>query len=111
MRIAFDTLSQKYGAVVVATGSVSLPHATFEAGASASASSRASAMLSADTSHVATWHPAAASCRTSSRPMPVPPPVTTAMRPSNRSMPRPMRLLSPIWRQRSPSAVASGRRA
>ena len=31
-----------------------------------------------DTSQIATWQPSAASCRASSRPMPVPPPVTTA---------------------------------
>ena len=37
-------------------------------------------------SHAATWHPSAASWITSSRPMPVPPPVTTASFPSNDSI-------------------------
>lgn len=36
-------------------------------------------------SHAATEHPCAASCRTSSRPMPEPPPVTTASFPENDS--------------------------
>lgn len=41
-----------------------------------------SAMFSAETSHMATLQPSATSCRTSSRPMPVPPPVTTAIFPA-----------------------------
>ena len=45
-----------------------------------------SAMSSADTSQIATWQPSALSWRASSRPMPVPPPVTTAIRPSKCSM-------------------------
>ena len=55
------------------------------AGASANANDLVSAIASSDTSQVATSQPAAASWRTSSRPMPVPPPVTTAMRPSSSS--------------------------
>jgi hypothetical protein len=55
-------------------------------GAPAPDRSAVSAMASALRSHVATDAPAAASWTTSSRPMPVPPPVTTANRPSNDSM-------------------------
>src|SRR4029077_14832093 len=51
------------------------------AGAPSRASAAVSASASLETSHVATWHLSAASCRTSSRPIPVPPPVTTATRP------------------------------
>ena len=54
------------------------------AGASASHSGGVSAMFVADTSQMATWHPSAASWRASSRPMPVPPPVTTASLPCER---------------------------
>src|SRR5436190_12431031 len=53
------------------------------AGASFSASFAVSATASAFTSHVATEQPSAASWITSSRPIPLPPPVTTASRPSN----------------------------
>src|SRR5437016_14471516 len=42
-----------------------------------------SAIVSAKTSHIATLQPSTTSCRTSSRPMPVPPPVTTAILPAN----------------------------
>ena len=49
------------------------------AGAVASARARDSAMFSSETSHIETCAPAALSWRTSARPMPVPPPVTTAM--------------------------------
>jgi len=38
-------------------------------------------MFRAETSHIATLQPSATSWRTSSRPMPVPPPVTTAVLP------------------------------
>ncbi len=42
MRIAFETLSQKYGATAVSAASVSLPQATFDVGVSASATPGAS---------------------------------------------------------------------
>src|SRR3954463_8871100 len=42
-----------------------------------------SARPRAETSHIATWQPWATSWRTSSRPMPDPPPVTTAILPEN----------------------------
>src|SRR6476646_7103424 len=56
------------------------------AGASFSARLAVSSMWSTLTSHAATEHPSAASWMTSSRPIPVPPPVTTASRPANESM-------------------------
>ena len=56
------------------------------AGASFSASDTVSAIVSSLMSHRATWQPSADSWRTSSRPMPVPPPVTTAMRSVNCSI-------------------------
>ena len=43
-------------------------------------------MFVADTSHMATLQPSAASWRTSSRPIPVPPPVTTAILPAKESI-------------------------
>src|SRR3954453_8181567 len=52
------------------------------AGASFSARRAASLRLSRLRSHDATEQPPAASCSTSSRPIPVPPPVTTARRPA-----------------------------
>src|SRR5215217_8976646 len=55
-------------------------------GASCSHAARVSAMLVSDTSQMATWQPSAASWRVSSRPMPVPPPVTTASLPVNVSI-------------------------
>src|SRR5882672_1534338 len=45
-----------------------------------------SAIASADTSHIATLQPSATSCRASSRPMPVPPPVMTAIFPAKSFM-------------------------
>src|SRR5579864_4382938 len=48
----------------------------------ASQSRLVSAMFSAETSHMATLQPSAASWRASSRPMPVPPPVITAILPA-----------------------------
>ena len=42
-------------------------------------------MCSGFTSHVATEHPGRSQLATSSRPMPVPPPVTTASLPANES--------------------------
>src|SRR5215211_1838936 len=54
-------------------------------GASLVARSSVSAIVSPLTSHVATEQPSLASWTTSSRPIPVPPPVTTASRPSNES--------------------------
>jgi len=41
-----------------------------------------SAIAGAERSHIATLQPSATSWRTSSRPIPVPPPVTTAIRPA-----------------------------
>src|SRR5690349_4224446 len=58
-------------------------------------------MFSSDTSHIATWQPSAESWRASSRPIPVPPPVTTAMRPSNRSTSSPF----VDWRERYPAVA------
>ena len=52
----------------------------------ASHSRLVSAMSSAETSHMATLQPSATSWRTSSRPMPVPPPVTTAILPAKSFM-------------------------
>ena len=49
---------------------------------SASQIARVSSMLWRETSHIATLAPSAASCRTSSRPIPEPPPVTTAILPA-----------------------------
>src|SRR6516162_11558033 len=46
-----------------------------------------SATPSGNISHIATSHPAAASCSASSRPMPEPPPVTTAIFPAKLFMP------------------------
>src|SRR5690242_2677556 len=43
-------------------------------------------MFSADTSHIATLQPSATSWRASSRPMPVPPPVMTAILPAKSFM-------------------------
>src|SRR6266404_1742367 len=48
----------------------------------ASQSPLVSAIAGAERSHIATLQPSATSCRTSSRPIPVPPPVTTANRPA-----------------------------
>ena len=45
-----------------------------------------SAIAAADTSHMATLQPSATSWRASSRPMPVPPPVMTAIRPARSFM-------------------------
>jgi len=45
-----------------------------------------SAIASAERSHIATLQPAATSCRANAWPMPVPPPVITAVLPKNRSM-------------------------
>src|SRR5215470_13547084 len=53
---------------------------------SASHSRLVSAIASADTSHIATLQPSATSCRASSRPMPVPPPVMTAILPAKSCM-------------------------
>src|SRR5215204_651683 len=64
--------------------------ATVPAGASCSHAASVSAMLVSETSQMATWHPSAASWRVSSRPMPVPPPVTTASLPVNVSMTIPL---------------------
>src|SRR4051794_5471610 len=55
-------------------------------GAACSARSLVRASPSSLTSHVATEHPSAASWTTSSRPIPEPPPVTTARSPSNESI-------------------------
>ena len=49
---------------------------------------RVSLSSSADRSHVATWHPASTSCSTSWRPIPLAPPVTTAIFPSKSCMAR-----------------------
>src|SRR4051812_22516296 len=53
-------------------------------------------MASAETSHMATLQPSATSWRASSRPMPVPPPVITAIFPAKSFMgiPRPFLLIS-----------------
>src|SRR5262245_13572877 len=64
-------------------------------GASFSARTAVSLMLSTLTSHVATEHPSAASWITSSRPIPVPPPVTTASLPTKESTRRPYPGASP----------------
>src|ERR1700737_3354467 len=53
---------------------------------SASQSRFVSAIASAKTSHVATLQPSGTSWRTSSRPIPVPPPVTTAILPAKSFM-------------------------
>ena len=50
-------------------------------GARASHSRLVSAMFSAETSHIATWQPSAESCSARARPIPVPPPVMTAILP------------------------------
>ena len=63
-------------------------------GASACAMAAVSATVSASMSQVATEHPAAASWRASSRPMPEPPPVTTASFPPNESTARRLPLVS-----------------
>ncbi len=55
---------------------------TTPSGAASRARRRVSAISSTDMSHMATWHPSAASCTTSSRPIPLAPPVTTAIFPS-----------------------------
>src|SRR5579859_1687532 len=55
-------------------------------GASASQRLLVTAMLAAETSHIATLQPSAASWRANSRPMPVPPPVITANRPAKSFM-------------------------
>ena len=55
-------------------------------GAPARARSTVSAMVPGFRSQAATEQPCAASCRVSSRPMPDPPPVTTASFPVNDSM-------------------------
>src|SRR6202045_1002647 len=52
----------------------------------AAQSRRVSAIPSAETSHIATLQASATSWRTSSRPMPLPPPVTTAVLPANSVM-------------------------
>src|SRR5258705_8755627 len=51
------------------------------AGASSSHMDLVASRPSADTSHIETWHPSALNWRASSRPIPEPPPVTTAIRP------------------------------
>ena len=56
-------------------------------GAVSSASARVSLSSSADRSQVATWHPASTSCSTNCRPIPLAPPVTTAIFPSKLCMP------------------------
>src|SRR5216683_6289856 len=53
---------------------------------SASQSPLVSAIASTETSHIATLQPSATSWRTSSRPIPVPPPVTTAIFPAKSFM-------------------------
>jgi hypothetical protein len=53
-----------------------------------------SATASAKTSHVATLQPSATSWRTSSRPIPLPPPVTTAILPANSFMVVPPRVFA-----------------
>src|SRR6266481_4861012 len=53
---------------------------------STSQSRLVSAIASAETSHIATLQPSATSCRASSRPMPVPPPVMTAIFPAKSFM-------------------------
>ena len=55
-------------------------------GASACARSTVSAIVSGFRSQPTTEQPCAASCRVSSRPMPDPPPVTTASFPANESI-------------------------
>src|SRR5215472_9653446 len=54
-----------------------------------------SAKRRADTSHVATWQPSATNWRTSSRPMPDPPPVTTAILPETSCIDLPHPALHP----------------
>src|ERR1700744_3639411 len=58
-------------------------------GAPALARAAVSATASSCTSHAATEQPSAASCLTSSRPIPEPPPVTTASLPANDSIGQP----------------------
>src|SRR6516162_10266588 len=71
----------------------------------ASQSRRVSAMPPSETSHIATLQASAASWRTSSRPIPEPPPVTTAILPAKSFMYR----LRRIWLQiRRNGGVPSG---
>src|SRR5687768_7808551 len=65
-------------------------------GASFSARRAVSSRLSRLMSHAATWQPSAASWITSSRPMPVPPPVTTASFPSNDCIACPLERRHPL---------------
>ena len=81
-----DTCSRKATSCDSSDTSATNDDTTAPSGASASASSAVSAMFVADTSHMATLHPSAASWRTSSRPIPVPPPVTTAILPAKESI-------------------------
>src|SRR6202012_5541859 len=53
----------------------------------------------AETSHMATLQPSAISWRASSRPMPVPPPVTTAKRPAKSFMSFPL-----VWASLPPAS-------
>src|ERR1700750_1968305 len=53
---------------------------------STSQSRLVSAIAASETSHIATLQPSATSCRASSRPIPVPPPVMTAIFPANSFM-------------------------
>jgi hypothetical protein len=75
-----------------------------------------SAIASAEISHIATLQPSATSWRASSRPMPVPPPVMTAVFPANSFMGSrlpcsrlcPVRdLAQEIWPRRTPQQTAS----
>src|SRR5437879_2448622 len=63
---------------------------------SASHSATVSAMLRAETSHMATLQPSAMSWRASSRPIPVPPPVTTAILPAKSFMLVPLDVTAPV---------------
>jgi hypothetical protein len=68
---------------------------------------RESAIAGAETSHIATLQACAASWRTSSRPIPEPPPVTTAILPAKSFMSRLPWVSSPILNGGVPGAGAS----
>src|SRR5262245_23785087 len=70
------------------------------AGASWRHSAWLSSMCCGETSHMAMWQPSPASSLASSRPIPVPPPVTTAILPAKSFIPRPP--------SRRPDAIAAG---
>src|SRR5579863_186460 len=64
-----------------------------------------SAIVSGFRSQPATEHPCAASCRVSSRPMPDPPPVTTASFPANESI---VMMPTSTYQSRAPAGSPAG---